>query len=116
MTTMTEKLTPIVPTKHTAPKAVARALLKLYRDPKRHSEGAFFRGVSGKPVDHGCCAIACCITGGIDLFAAEGCWGKVNAAFTAASRKLHRGYGLVHVNDGHGLEAIRAILKKVIES
>ena len=114
-----EPLKPIVPTKHKTPKAVAKALLKLYRDPRRHAQHAYLRGRSGRSVCQKSSAVSCCMIGGIGLFMhprPDADQEAVLAAFDAAAKKLFNPKrDIVYVNDNLGLEAVRKVLQEVIK-
>lgn len=116
-----EKLKPIVPTKHKTPKAVAKALLKLYRDPRRHAQHTYMRGVSGRPVVQERAAVSCCIMGGVGLFmhgSSDEAQQEVVGAFNAAAAKSqdNRTIGCVWVNDHVGIDGVRKLLQEVIKA
>lgn len=117
-----EKLKPIKPAKHRTPKAVAKALLKLYRDPRRHTQGAYMRGVSGSDVSQGRYAVSCCLMGGVGLLmkgASDESQQEVVRAFDAAAAKLQGPVGpkgCAWINDYAGLDGVRKLLQEVIKT
>jgi hypothetical protein len=117
-----KKLKPIKPAKHKTPKAVAKALLKLYRDPRRHTQGTYMRGVTGSPVEQHRYAVSCCLMGGVELFmksADEATMKRVVRAFDDAAAKLLAPMSpkcSVWVNDTQGIDGVRELLQEVIKS
>ena len=102
------KLEPIEPTKHRTPRAVAKALLRLYRSPARHT----CRVVYLPGTRH---VVACGLEVGIKLFSEDWrCARRVAKRFQKISTESLSGYTLSSI-DGFGVKGARELLREVVE-
>lgn len=99
---------PIKPKNCKTVRGVARALLKLYEDPKRWTRGTSYRDEYRHRVFDPNRAVKCCVSGGVRLFGGGLLFNSFVHAFEDLSPKP-----MTALNDEQGLEAVRAVLRKM---